>query len=213
MKKEITGISRSISVLPHRNEYQIITTFGYRWICDICIADFATRRQSSSHRPCEWKSGPATFRRQPSLEGLAMQLLGDGCVFRFARARILGWGLAFWLAAGLVLGDGALAGGSVSRDQLQAAMDSVPEGSGERTLSPYFFVFSNDPKVDQLPLESTSVSVDIAGVVAHVSIRQRYHNLGRSTIEAVYIFPVSTRAAVLIMTFISYIFIQTFYFW
>lgn len=125
-----------------------------------------------------------------------MQLLGDRCVLWSARGRVLGWGLAFWLAAGLVFGNEALAGGSVSRDQLQAALDSVPEGAGKRTLSPYFFVFSKDPEVDQLPLESTSVSADIAGIVAHVRIRQHYHNLGRSTIEAVYIFPASTRAAV-----------------
>jgi len=36
-----------------------------------------------------------------------------------------------------------------------------PEMSGDRTLSPYFFVKSNDPGVDQLPLKSTTASVNI----------------------------------------------------
>ena len=71
------------------------------------------------------------------------------------------------------------------------------EGEGEdRTLSPYFFVQSDDPEVDRLPLESTSVDVNISGVIADVTVAQVYKNEGRNPIEAVYIFPASTRAAV-----------------
>jgi Ca-activated chloride channel family protein len=39
-----------------------------------------------------------------------------------------------------------------------------PERDTDKTLSPYFFVKSDDPEVDQLPLKSTSVKVDISGV-------------------------------------------------
>ena len=44
----------------------------------------------------------------------------------------------------------------------------------DRTLSPYFFIRSGDPEVDQLPLKSTSASVRIAGVIADVLVTQVY---------------------------------------
>ncbi len=66
----------------------------------------------------------------------------------------------------------------------------------DRTLSPYFFVMSDDPEVDRLPLKSTSVAVDVSGVIADVRVTQVYENQGRAPVEAVYIFPASTRAAV-----------------
>lgn len=69
-----------------------------------------------------------------------------------------------------------------------------------KTLSPYFFVKSDDPGRDQLPLKSTSAEVNIAGVIADVMVTQAYVNTGSSTLEAVYIFPGSTRAAVYAMT-------------
>jgi len=71
-----------------------------------------------------------------------------------------------------------------------------PEVSGDRTLSPYFFVKSDDPSVDQLPLKSTAASVNISGVIADVRVSQVYKNEGKRPIEAVYVFPASTRAAV-----------------
>ena len=70
----------------------------------------------------------------------------------------------------------------------------------EKTLSPYFFVQSDDPNTDQLPLKSTDVQVNIAGVIADVTVTQLYTNTGARTLEAVYIFPASTRAAVYGMT-------------
>jgi Ca-activated chloride channel family protein len=70
-----------------------------------------------------------------------------------------------------------------------------PEG-GDRTLSPYFFVKSDDPSVDQLPLKSTRAEVKVAGVIADVTVVQVYRNEGRKPLEAVYVFPASTRAAV-----------------
>lgn len=70
------------------------------------------------------------------------------------------------------------------------------EEDADRTLSPYFFVKSDDPSVDQLPLKSTAVRADIAGVIADVTVTQVYMNQGQSTLEAIYVFPASTRAAV-----------------
>jgi Ca-activated chloride channel homolog len=66
----------------------------------------------------------------------------------------------------------------------------------DKTLSPYFFVKSNDPAVDQLPLKATSAIVNIAGVIADVRVTQVYKNEGNHALEAIYVFPASTRAAV-----------------
>ncbi|MEN6587686.1 MAG: VIT domain-containing protein, partial [Sulfuricella sp.] len=65
-----------------------------------------------------------------------------------------------------------------------------------KTLAPYFFIDSSDPSVDRLPLKSTDVEVKIAGVIADVKVTQRYKNEGTRPIEARYVFPASTRAAV-----------------
>ncbi|MEO5672955.1 MAG: VIT and VWA domain-containing protein [Ramlibacter sp.] len=73
----------------------------------------------------------------------------------------------------------------------QAEMQPRP-----KTESPYFFVKSDDPAVDQLPLKSTKVDVRISGVIADVTVTQRYRNEGQRAIEAKYMFPGSTRAAV-----------------
>lgn len=66
--------------------------------------------------------------------------------------------------------------------------------------SPYFFVHSQEPGVDRLPLKSTQVDVRIAGVIADVTVIQRYRNEGQRPIEARYVFPGSTQAAVHAMT-------------
>jgi Ca-activated chloride channel family protein len=82
---------------------------------------------------------------------------------------------------------------------LAASQGDTPMHGGEsrdRTLSPYFFVENADPDVDRLPLKSTSAEVDINGVIADVRVKQVYRNEGKHPIEAVYVFPASTRAAV-----------------
>ena len=79
---------------------------------------------------------------------------------------------------------------------VEAALASVPAGDAAKTLSPYFFVFSDDPSVDQLPLKSTSVEIDVAAAIAEVDVTQVYRNDGARALEAIYIFPMSTRAAV-----------------
>ncbi|MDH3973794.1 MAG: VIT domain-containing protein [Deltaproteobacteria bacterium] len=70
----------------------------------------------------------------------------------------------------------------------------------DKTLSPYFHVISEDEGTDGMPLKESSAVVDIAGVVAHVKVKQVYKNEGTKPIEAIYIFPGSTRAAVHGMT-------------
>jgi len=70
------------------------------------------------------------------------------------------------------------------------------EPTADRTLSPYFFVEGGDSGTDRLPLLGTNVRVEIAGVIAHVSVRQSYKNDGTRPIHARYVFPASTRAAV-----------------
>ncbi|NET32599.1 MAG: VWA domain-containing protein [Cyanothece sp. SIO1E1] len=66
----------------------------------------------------------------------------------------------------------------------------------DKTLSPYFMVVGGQQGIDQLPLLSTSAEVNIAGVIADVAITQVYKNNGQKPIEAIYVFPASTRAAV-----------------
>jgi len=73
------------------------------------------------------------------------------------------------------------------------------EEDKDKTLSPYFFVQSDDPTVDKMPLKSTQADVKIAGVIADVSVTQVYKNEGKKNLEAIYIFPLSTRAAVYAM--------------
>lgn len=106
----------------------------------------------------------------------------------------------------LLLGPPGIAAGRSTTDASQArtalmraAMASIPE-AGEETLSPYFFVLSDDPITDQLPLKSTAADVWIAGTIADVRVTQVYANEGDSVLEAVYIFPASTHAAVHGMT-------------
>lgn len=65
--------------------------------------------------------------------------------------------------------------------------------------SPYFVVNSNEPGTDRLPLKSTQVDVRIVGVIADVTVTQHYRNEGQRPIEARYIFPGSTQAAVYAM--------------
>ena len=67
------------------------------------------------------------------------------------------------------------------------------------TQSPYFYIPGSQPGVDELPLKNTDVNVNISGVIADVTIVQTYRNQGSRPIEAKYIFPGSTRAAVYAM--------------
>jgi Ca-activated chloride channel family protein len=72
----------------------------------------------------------------------------------------------------------------------------IQRDDDDKTLSPYFLVTTDDAELDQFALKSTSAEVDIAGVIADVKVTQVYANDGSVPLEAIYIFPASTRAAV-----------------
>jgi Ca-activated chloride channel family protein len=76
------------------------------------------------------------------------------------------------------------------------AQDRDNSAPRQKTESPYFFVKSDAPGVDPLPLKATQVDVRISGVIADVTVTQHYRNEGQRAIEAKYVFPGSTRAAV-----------------
>ena len=75
------------------------------------------------------------------------------------------------------------------------ALSTNAQTDPDKTLSPYFQV-QGDPKLDRLPLKDTNVDVAISGVIADVRVRQTYRNEGSRPINATYVFPASTRAAV-----------------
>jgi Ca-activated chloride channel family protein len=95
-----------------------------------------------------------------------------------------------WKAVSLMLGLALLA----PRPGSAAGTDP------DATLSPYFFVENGDPEVDRLPLKETRADVHIAGVIADVVVTQVYRNEGTRPLNAKYVFPASTRAAVHGMT-------------
>lgn len=70
----------------------------------------------------------------------------------------------------------------------------------DKTYAPYFFVESNDPETESFPLKKTDVTVNINGVIAETYITQEYTNEGANPINAKYVFPCSTKAAVHGMT-------------
>jgi len=80
----------------------------------------------------------------------------------------------------------SFAGGSRDRAEL----------GDDKTLSPYLYVAGGDPATERLPLKETTADIQIAGVIAKVRVRQVFENAGTKAIEAGYVFPASTRAAV-----------------
>jgi len=82
----------------------------------------------------------------------------------------------------------------------KTAASPRPDADSARTLSPYFIVDKGDTGIDTLPLKSTQVDVRISGVIADVRVTQTYRNAGTQPIEARYVFPASTRAAVYALT-------------
>jgi len=76
-----------------------------------------------------------------------------------------------------------------------AFTSGVAQTQEDKTLAPYFVV-QGDPSVDHLPLKDTQVEILVSGVIADVKVRQIYRNEGSRPINASYVFPASTRAAV-----------------
>ncbi len=77
---------------------------------------------------------------------------------------------------------------------------ALPETGGpdaQRTLAPYFVVAGGGQgEAERLPLEETRAEASIAGPIARVKVTQAFRNRGAKPIEAIYVFPASTRAAV-----------------
>jgi len=84
--------------------------------------------------------------------------------------------------------------------QVMDLLDNDNQVQEDKTLSPYFVVKSDNPDIDAMPLLSTSADVTIAGVIADVTVKQVYKNSGKVPLEAIYVFPASTKAAVYGMT-------------
>lgn len=63
----------------------------------------------------------------------------------------------------------------------------------QQPSGPYLLVSTQNA---QIPLKETSTNVQISGTIAHVQTTQVYQNLGTEPIEAKYVFPLSTKAAV-----------------
>lgn len=68
--------------------------------------------------------------------------------------------------------------------------------TNDKCLSPYFLIKGASSTTEAFPLKATTTEVNIAGVIADVTVQQQYQNTGTSPIEAIYVFPASTRAAV-----------------
>jgi Ca-activated chloride channel family protein len=66
-------------------------------------------------------------------------------------------------------------------------------GFAQKTESPYLEVLTPNAVI---PLQSTKADVNISGNIAHIHIAQTYQNTGSIPIEAKYVFPLSTQAAV-----------------
>ncbi len=70
----------------------------------------------------------------------------------------------------------------------------------DKTYAPYFFVESKHPETESFPLKKTDVTVNINGSIAETYVTQVYANEGANPINAKYVFPCSTKAAVHGMT-------------
>jgi len=65
--------------------------------------------------------------------------------------------------------------------------------------SPFFEIKTNGVLIESFPLLSTDVISNITGPIADITVKQSYRNDGQVPIEAVYVFPGSTKAAVYAM--------------
>lgn len=70
------------------------------------------------------------------------------------------------------------------------------ETNEDKTLSPYFLIQGENADASCFSLKSTDVTVNINGMIADVCVVQTYTNEGDTPINARYVFPTSTNAAV-----------------
>jgi Ca-activated chloride channel family protein len=76
---------------------------------------------------------------------------------------------------------------------------SVAAETKPPAAAPYLRV-ADAEQIERLPLLLTSVDATVAGVIADVGVTQVFENRGQKPIEAIYVFPGSTRAAVYAVT-------------
>lgn len=79
---------------------------------------------------------------------------------------------------------------------LPPAVQAKNDAGRERSGAPYLEAWSDGERLESLPLASTDVEVVIGGVIADVRVTQVYENRGDRPVEAVYVFPASSRASV-----------------
>lgn len=79
----------------------------------------------------------------------------------------------------------------VAGSHAQPACDDCAE-----SLAPRLWIPDGDPAADVLPLKSSHADIRINGPIAEVTVTQHYRNAGRRAINARYVFPGSTHAAV-----------------
>ena len=82
---------------------------------------------------------------------------------------------------------------------LAFAMGNLCNAADAEPLSPYFEIHG-EQRADVFPLKETHAEVAISGTIAQVTLTQTYTNDGEAAIDATYIFPASTGAAVNGMT-------------
>lgn len=70
------------------------------------------------------------------------------------------------------------------------------KASEDRTLAPYFVIEGGDSATDRFPLKDTTVTTNINGMLAETYVSQTYTNEGNTPINATYVFPASSTAAV-----------------
>ena len=78
---------------------------------------------------------------------------------------------------------------------LLLAVPATAFGEAPTPIVPPGFELPAGVAVDALPLRSQTTTVDVAGVVARIRFTQVWENAGQTPIEATYVFPTSTRAA------------------
>ena len=121
----------------------------------------------------------------------------DSCPFKTQ----LGSFKTFLVAASVVIAAALSISPARAQDR---ETETGSESVSDHPLSPYFWVKPSGDTPDgpaagasdALPLKSTRVDVSIAGTFANVVITQHYANRGAVPLEATYVFPGSTRAAV-----------------
>lgn len=83
-----------------------------------------------------------------------------------------------------------------------SVLNIVFSQANDVTECPYFNVFSPDTTGVNFSLVATDINATISGVIANVVVEQTYYNAGDATIDATYVFPMSSNAAIYAMEMI-----------